>query len=69
MANVIKAIRTLNAKTQEETARAIGIHARTFCIKEQNPDLFTVGEIKRIAKFFNVKEEIFFKTDFAFKAT
>lgn len=68
MANVIKGIRNLNGYTQEETAKEIGIHKRTFCIKENNPDLFTVGEIKKIAKFFKVEEEIFFKNEFAFKA-
>lgn len=66
MSNVFKAIRNLKGYTQEETAKAIGIHKRTFCIKENNPDLFTVGEVKKIAKFLGVEVITFFKNEFAF---
>lgn len=67
MSNIIKGIRNLKGYTQEEIAKAIGIHQRTFCIKENNPDLFTVGEIKKIAEFLGVEEETFFKDKFAFE--
>ena len=63
MSNIIKVLRSLRGYTQEEVADAIGITARTYCKKEQNPDLFTIGELKKLSIFLQVKEEIFFKKE------
>ncbi len=60
MSNIIKGLRNLRGYTQEEVADAIGITARTYCKKESNPDLFTIGELRKLSNFLNVQEDIFF---------
>lgn len=60
MSNIIKGLRNLRGYTQEEVAYAIGITVRTYCRKEQNPDLFTIGELRKLSNFLNVQEDIFF---------
>ena len=69
MNNIIKGLRSLRGYTQEKTANAIGITVRTYCRKEQNPNLFTVGEIKKLATFLDVEEKIFFEKQLTFKAS
>ena len=69
MNNIIKGLRSLRGYTQEKTANAIGITVRTYCRKEQNPNLFTVGEIKKLATFLSVEEKIFFEKQLTFKAS
>lgn len=61
MNNIIKGLRNLRGYTQEETANAIGMTVRTYCKKEQNPNLFTVGEIRKLSIFLRVEERIFFE--------
>ncbi|WP_297634698.1 helix-turn-helix transcriptional regulator [uncultured Clostridium sp.] len=61
MSNLIKGIRMMRGLTQQEVAEKIGMSLRTFGRKEANPDTFTVGELKELAKLFEVKEEKFFQ--------
>lgn len=63
MSNIIKGLRNLRGYTQEEAAIAIGITPRTYCRKEGNPDLFTIAELKKLACFLSVEEQIFFKKE------
>lgn len=65
MSNIIKALRVSKGYTQEAVAHKIGIHSRTYCLKEKNPDNFTVSEIKALAEVLEVKEEVFFKNKLA----
>lgn len=62
MANIIKAIRAYNGFSQDDVADGITMAKRTYVTKENNPDLFTVGELEKLAKFLNVEKEIFFKS-------
>lgn len=48
MASIIKGLRILRGYTQEDVANAIGMTSRTYCKKESNPDLFTIGELRRL---------------------
>ena len=61
MNNIIKGLRNLRGYTQEETANAIGMTVRTYCKKEQNPNSFTVGELRKLSNFLRVEERIFFE--------
>lgn len=61
MRNIIKGLRNLRGFTQEEAAKAIGINPRTYCLKEKNPDTFFVSELRKLAIFLEVEEDIFFK--------
>lgn len=61
MSDIIKRLRALNGLTQEDVAKKLEMASRTYCKKEANPDLFTVGELKKLAILFEVKEDIFFK--------
>lgn len=61
MSNIIKGLRASKGFTQEDMASLLKIGTKTYWIKEKNPDLFSVGDLKKIAKILNVKEEIFFK--------
>ena len=47
MANVIKAFRILKGLNQEETAKLMGMGIANYNTKENNPDLFTVAEVKK----------------------
>lgn len=61
MSNIIKGLRNLKGLTQEEVARELEIAPRTYWKKENNPNLFTVYELKKLATLFDVEEDIFFK--------
>lgn len=61
MSNIIKGLRNLKGLTQEEVAQNLEITPRTYCKKENNPDLFTVCELRKLAKLFEVDEGVFFK--------
>lgn len=61
MANIIKAIRALKKYSQNDVAKAIKMSPRTYFTKENNPKLFTIGEIEELANFLQVNKEIFFK--------
>ncbi|MBO4400733.1 MAG: helix-turn-helix transcriptional regulator [Selenomonadaceae bacterium] len=48
-------------KTQEEMADLLDIHVQSYRKLEENPDLTTVGQAKKIADFLGVSyDEIFF---------
>ena len=53
--------RRLKDKTQEEMADLLDIHVQSYRKLEENPDLTTVGQAKKIADFLGVSyDEIFF---------
>lgn len=60
MYSIVRKVRNMKCYTQQYVAKEIGISLKTFARKESNPNLFTVAEIKKLAKVLNVKEEIFF---------
>ncbi len=47
---VAKQMRLLAGMSQEDMAEAVGIHKNTYRYKEENNDLFTLGDIKKIAE-------------------
>lgn len=61
MSNIIKSLRNLRGYTQEEVAKKLGIALKSYNMRENNPDKFTVLEIKKMSKLFEVDESIFFK--------
>lgn len=63
MANMIKAMRLDRKFTQEETAIAIGISHRSYFRKEKEPKNFKMGELLKLAVFFQVEVEDFFKNE------
>ena len=48
MASIIKGLRILRGYTQEDFSNAIGMTSRTDCKKESNPDLYTIGELRKL---------------------
>lgn len=52
-----KKCRLLAEKSQSEMAELLGIHVNTYVRKEKDEDLFTVGEIKKIAAETNTSPE------------
>lgn len=69
MSNIIKAIRAYYGYSQEEVALGIRMSKRTYFTKENNPSLFTIGELERLANFLNVEKEVFFKEKVAILET
>lgn len=69
MANIIKAIRVYNKYLQDDVAKGIGVSKRTYVTKENNPKLFTVGELERLANFLKVDTTVFFKEKVSFTDT
>ena len=63
LSNIIKALRKLRDYNQDYVAEYLGLSPRTYNVKENNPDTFTVSEIKKLSKLFNVEESIFFKDE------
>lgn len=61
MSNIIKSLRILRGYTQEKVAKELGIALKSYNMRENNPDKFTVLEIKKMSKLFEVDESIFFK--------
>ena len=57
----LRQARRLKDKTQEEMADLLDIHVQSYRKLEENPDLTTVGQAKKIADFLGVSyDEIFF---------
>ena len=57
----LKQARRLKDKTQEEMAQLLEVHIQTYRKIEENPDLATVGQAKRISDFLEIPyDEIFF---------
>ena len=69
MSNIIKGLRNLKGLTQEDVAKELGIVSRTYLKKENNPNLFTVCELKKVSELLGVKEEIFFKDEVTITVT
>jgi transcriptional regulator with XRE-family HTH domain len=69
MANVIKAFRILKGLNQEETAKLMGMGIANYNTKENNPDLFTVAEVKKLTSILNVPHNIFFDSEVNLKVT
>lgn len=69
MSNIIKSIRSLRGYTQKDLASKMEMSPRTYCVKEKNPDTFSVLEIRRLAEVLSVKEEVFFGKEVTVKAT
>mgnify|MGYP000854490703 FL=1 len=69
MANVIKAFRMLKGLNQEETAKLMGMGIANYNTKENNPDLFTVAEVKKLTSILNVPHNIFFDSEVNLKVT
>ncbi len=60
----LRQARRLKDKTQEEMANLLNIHVQSYRKLEENPDLTTVGQAKKIADFLGVSyDEIFFDLD------
>jgi DNA-binding XRE family transcriptional regulator len=60
----LKSIRVGAGECQKETALALGMYTPQYCNKENGKTPFTLEEIARIAKHFNLEpqvvDEIFF---------
>lgn len=69
MSSIIKALRVYKGYFQNDVAIGIGMSKRSYVMKENNPKLFTVGELEKLAEFLNVKKEIFFKQEVSFLET
>lgn len=69
LANIIKALRAYNGYFQNDVATGIGMSKRAYVTKENNPELFTVGELEKLANFLKVKKEVFFKQEVSFLET
>lgn len=69
MSNVIKAFRTLKGLSQEETAKLMGMGIANYNAKENNPDLFTVAEVKKLTSILKVPHNIFFDNEVNLKVT
>lgn len=50
----IKYLRLKNNKTQKEVANAIGINKSNYCNYENGKWRFTIEQVNKIAKFYNV---------------
>ena len=61
MTNIIKAIRVYNGYSQDDVAKGIEMSKRTYFTKENNPNLFTLGDLKKLSSFLKVNMKIFFK--------
>lgn len=61
MSNIIKALRVAKGFTQEDVAKSLNMDKRTYCLKENKPESFSVGEISGLAEILEVDAEIFFK--------
>ena len=57
----LKQARRLKDKTQDEMAKLLKIHVQSYRKLEENPDLVTIGQAKKIADFLEIPyDEIFF---------
>ena len=57
----LRQARRIRDKTQDEMAELLNIHVHTYRKIEENPDLATVEQAKKIAQYLNLPyNEIFF---------
>ena len=57
----LKQVRRIRDKTQDEMAELLHVHVQTYRKIEENPNLATVGQVKKIAENLQVPyDEIFF---------
>lgn len=59
----LRQARRLKEKTQKEMARLLDMHVQTYRKIEENPDLTTVEQAKKISSYLGLRyDEIFFAT-------
>lgn len=57
----LRQARRLKEKSQEEMAEFLRIHVQTYRKLEENPDLATIEQAKKISDFLDISyDEIFF---------
>lgn len=57
----LRQARRLKDKTQEEMAKLLKMHVQSYRKIEENPDIVTVGQAKKICDFLDIPyDEIFF---------
>lgn len=57
----LKSARVYREKSRKEMAELLNIHEQTYTKLENNPELVTIGQAKKISKFLNIKiDSIFF---------
>ena len=57
----MKQARLLKEKSQHEMADLLEVHVQTYRKLEENPDLTTIGQAKKISKYLGVSyDDIFF---------
>lgn len=61
MSLTLKQVRLLKEKSQHDLAEMLGVHVQTYRKLEENPDLVTIGQAKKLAKYLGISyDEIFF---------
>ena len=58
--NTMKRFRLLNDYTQKEIASFLNIRANAYSLKENGKTKFTLEEVAKLAKLYNIKIEDFF---------
>ena len=57
----LRQARRLKDKTQNEMAELLNMHVQSYRKLEENPDLTTIGQAKKISDFLGISyDEIFF---------
>lgn len=69
MSNVLKALRLIKGLNQEDTARLMGMGIANYNTKENNPDLFTIAEAKKLLNILDAPCNIFFDKEVNLKVT
>ncbi|SFM14317.1 helix-turn-helix transcriptional regulator [Pelosinus propionicus] len=60
----IKKARLMKDLKQDDLAKTLGIHVQTYRKIEQNPELATIAQAKKISKIVDIPyDEIFFSRD------
>lgn len=63
MTLTLRQARRLKEKKQKEMAELLNIHVTTYQKLEENPDLITIAQAKKISEFLDIPyDEIFFNT-------
>ena len=61
MSLTLKQARLVKEKSQRDLAEMLGVHVQTYRKLEENPDLVTIGQAKKLAKYLGISyDEIFF---------
>jgi transcriptional regulator with XRE-family HTH domain len=61
MSLTLKQVRLLKEKSQHDLAEMLGVHVQTYRKLEENPNLVTIGQAKKLAKYLGISyDEIFF---------